>query len=634
MPDLHELLERRAERFVPADDGLARLRDRSRRRARVRRIEVSLLVLALATAAGAGLWRAFSVVRAPEPVKTPSTTAVPKIIATIVLPRGSDAATELVGAGPYLWYTGNDGSLRRIDPRTNRPTGQPLYCSMRPFAAFGSLWATGDNDNGCLPGSQTNVRLWRLDATTGSILQERTLDVPAAFGGARQIIPGEDGQLWVASFPEWGTGDHDVGLPSHSLLTRIDPTTMRATGHVEFGKYDIRIAGGLGSIWVSEAPTTGPGTLLRLDPDTLTTSARVSVGRDPSMAVFGESVWVPNLQDGTVSRIDPATNLVMDTIVVPDGVSNAVVAPDGIWTVGIERGVLSRIDPTTGSVTARIEIPVPRSSEVFPPTFAFGSVWVASPDQRTIWRVEPGARTEAPLVTQTPSPRSSPSPSASPTPSFDNGAPCPVPPVGVRRACVTSAQGDLDGDGRTDTISVFAWPLDRQRYPLAWHIEADTAHGTRSTRTIGGGTPPGSYPKIIGLFDANGDGRDEAFVRVDGGATNDVVELFFVLGGRLQPVQEVGPFGSRTFSFMVGGSIFEGSGAQCTAPSGQPRRLLVLGAASSDATMFHWTVDTLIWDHDVLHLAGHRSGTIHRQGDNDPRLGRFWVLNCGSVQAV
>jgi hypothetical protein len=638
MPDLHDLLERRAERFEPSTDedeaGLRRVRERARARARTRRFGVVGLAFVLVAGAGVGLWWAFTPVRSLQPVRTPTSPPAgtsPRIIATIDLPRGSDAPTNLLAAGGYLWYNGNDGSLRRIDPGTNRPVGKPLYCSMSPFVAFGSLWAIGDNDNACLSGSNRDFRLWRLEPRTGRILSEAPVDVPAAYGGPRQVVAGEDGNLWIASFPEWGTGDGDRGMPAHSLLTRIDPRTMRATGSVEFGKFDIAIGSGFGSIWVSETgpgPPQGTPALQRIDPKTMKSGARIPVGTDPGPPAFGfGSAWVANRLDNTVSRIDPVANAVIDTIDVPDGgLFTLAVAPDGVWALGDGRDVLSRIDPVTDRLTARIGIPVPVTYSVSPPTYAFGSIWVASWDHRTVWRIAPGSP-----VSIAPSPSPSPSPAPTPTQaaSIADGGPCPKPPPGEPRACVTTAHGDLDGDGLLDTVSVFAWPIDGQRRPLAWHAETTLASGGTSVASIGGRTPPGSYPRVLGLFDASGDGRDEAFIKVNGGATNDVIELFGVLGGQLLPVREAG---RGVLTLTVGGSIFEGDGAECTAPPGGPRRLVVASAVSSDATIFHWTETTLIWDSAVLRFGGSRSGTIHRHGDNDPRLQRFWVLRCGPVR--
>src|SRR5262249_15126866 len=100
MPDLHELLDRRAAEFEPTGPGLGAVRERAGRRSRARRLEAATLAIALAVGAGVGLWRAFSPGAAPQPVRTPPPQPLrPGIIATIALHRGIDMPTDLVAAG-------------------------------------------------------------------------------------------------------------------------------------------------------------------------------------------------------------------------------------------------------------------------------------------------------------------------------------------------------------------------------------------------------------------------------------------------------------------------------------------------------------------------------------------------------
>ena len=64
------------------------------------------------------------------------------------------------------------------------------------------------------------------------------------------------------------------------------------------------------------------------------------------------AVWVPNLEDGTVQRIDPATNTVVATIPVL-GAYGIGVDPTTVWVVDLD-GKVSRIDPLTNTVTTSI----------------------------------------------------------------------------------------------------------------------------------------------------------------------------------------------------------------------------------------------------------------------------------------
>ena len=67
------------------------------------------------------------------------------------------------------------------------------------------------------------------------------------------------------------------------------------------------------ALWVS----TEANDVVRLDPATGAVLARIPVGANPlASAWVGGELWVPNIDDGTISVIDPATNSVRTTFAV------------------------------------------------------------------------------------------------------------------------------------------------------------------------------------------------------------------------------------------------------------------------------------------------------------------------------
>ena len=75
----------------------------------------------------------------------------------------------------------------------------------------------------------------------------------------------------------------------------------------------------------------------------------ISVGNGPSALAVGEgAVWVVNRHDGTLSRIDPATNAVAGRA------ASAAIRPrspsgqGAVWVAGGEEGTVVRVDPGTG----------------------------------------------------------------------------------------------------------------------------------------------------------------------------------------------------------------------------------------------------------------------------------------------
>ncbi|MEI7745771.1 MAG: hypothetical protein WCK58_18700, partial [Chloroflexota bacterium] len=121
---------------------------------------------------------------------------------------------------------------------------------------------------------------------------------------------------------------------------------------------------GFGSLWI---PAVGSkGWVIRLDPYLGAVQARIRVGDSPrSIAIAGDSVWVANDAGdasrtfhgaNTLSRIDPITNKVIDTVKVEVGGSiaggfGAIWVPDMQYGTG--NGTLAKVDARTGRVVAR-----------------------------------------------------------------------------------------------------------------------------------------------------------------------------------------------------------------------------------------------------------------------------------------
>lgn len=101
-------------------------------------------------------------------------------------------------------------------------------------------------------------------------------------------------------------------------------------------------------------------------------TATIPVGADPKAIAVGHgSVWLQNDDDGTISRIDPATNAIVATIPIaapadpflderahirtatPDMAVDAI----SVWAIKPEEQAVVRIDPLTNSVVATIPLP-------------------------------------------------------------------------------------------------------------------------------------------------------------------------------------------------------------------------------------------------------------------------------------
>lgn len=147
-------------------------------------------------------------------------------------------------------------------------------------------------------------------------------------------------------------------LPDNGLVAEAVPT----------GSGSVGVAATTDAVWVTRELSEG---LIRLDPATNEVAAQIDVGKQPTVvAATASAAWVSNEGDGTVSRIDPATNTVSATITVgspagtglsgvsPDGLfdQGIAAADDGIWVANITDRTVVRIDPESSEVEATIQL--------------------------------------------------------------------------------------------------------------------------------------------------------------------------------------------------------------------------------------------------------------------------------------
>ena len=76
------------------------------------------------------------------------------------------------------------------------------------------------------------------------------------------------------------------------------------------------------------------GTLARIDPATNKVVAEIYVARGSYMAAFGEgAVWVTSTDGNLVSRVDPNTNLLTDSIPVGKAPRFLAIGEGAVWTL-------------------------------------------------------------------------------------------------------------------------------------------------------------------------------------------------------------------------------------------------------------------------------------------------------------
>jgi YVTN family beta-propeller protein len=142
-------------------------------------------------------------------------------------------------------------------------------------------------------------------------------------------------------------------------------------------------AGGLGGVRANHVGL--------IDPDTNEIVAEIPAGIRPGpIDVFGGSVWVGNLQDRNLTRIDAKQRSAAATVSLDDRTPTGIaVAPDALWVAHGARGELSRVDPQFGRVTNTIEVTgTAFGTQSGAVTVDAGAVWAVYADS-TLARIDP-----------------------------------------------------------------------------------------------------------------------------------------------------------------------------------------------------------------------------------------------------
>jgi len=303
------------------------------------------------------------------PPTTPPTTPPGTSAPPTTGPTGSPVApgarpvvedTVKVGGLPFgvardatsVWVANQgSGTVSRVDPDTHRVTTRNDVPNAFEIAAgLGSVWVTDQRQT-----------LYRLDPAGGS---------PQAIhmqGGAFGVTLGF-GSVWVTN---------DKG----NTVTRLDPSG-KVLGRIPTGNTPHGIAAGTDSVWVANES----GTVTRIDPETGTRSAQISLNGDEAfqLAEASGSVWVTNGISKLI-KIDPARNEVADVVNVSGGSFDVIGGFGSVWLSKAGNNTLVRIDPDTDAEADSLEVgSSPRLIAVGPE-----GLWVASGDTRQVYLVHP-----------------------------------------------------------------------------------------------------------------------------------------------------------------------------------------------------------------------------------------------------
>jgi YVTN family beta-propeller protein len=137
-------------------------------------------------------------------------------------------------------------------------------------------------------------------------------------------------------------------------------------------------------IWIVSAVSS---TVSRLDPQTFDVRQTIAVGNGPSGIAIGRgAVWVTNGLEGTVSRIDPKANKVVQTVPVGNGPAAIAYGLGLIWVANRADQTVTEVDPRTGNVLDTLAA----GTDAAAIAAGDGAVWVVDQARGRVARLEPG----------------------------------------------------------------------------------------------------------------------------------------------------------------------------------------------------------------------------------------------------
>ncbi len=206
------------------------------------------------------------------------------------------------------------------------------------------------------------------------------VQIPAAALKSEAEFPVE-GPGWIAT-----AGSILIESKTKDSLIRIDPKTNKPLDPVAGLKKPCSgTITAFGSLWIPNCETR---TLTRMDPKTFKVSATLAIGAADVMmglAATADSVWMLTDSRTTLSRIDPGQNQVVGEIRLPAGCNDMAFGEGSLWITCLTENKLYRVNPATNLVEKRIDV------SAGPRALALGenSVWVLCEKEGKVDRVDP-----------------------------------------------------------------------------------------------------------------------------------------------------------------------------------------------------------------------------------------------------
>lgn len=238
------------------------------------------------------------------------------------VPVGKAPCSGIAYGFGSLWVPNcGDKTVSRVDAATNQVVAT---VPVGPANSEGGIAVTGDAV--WLPTGETGNQVARIDPKTNTVVA--LIPVPE---GSHTADAGE-GAVWVT-------------CSKSNILTRIDPNSNRVTHSIEVGPNPRFLTVGEGFVWTLNQ---GDGTVSQVDPSSFKTIRQIQVGvpgGGGEISAAAGSVWLTVFQI-PISRIEVATGKVTHQFAGPGG--DAILYAHGsVWLSNLREQNIWRVDPAT-----------------------------------------------------------------------------------------------------------------------------------------------------------------------------------------------------------------------------------------------------------------------------------------------
>jgi streptogramin lyase len=206
------------------------------------------------------------------------------------------------------------GRVVRVNPGTNGVVRRFPFAS-RPFGlayGAGSVWIADRSLN----------TLGRINPRTSRVVKKIKIGFSSygvAFGA---------GSVWVTS-------------ETDGTVRRVSPKKNRVTAKIRVGRTPNGVVYAFGSIWVADL---GRGTLFRINVKTNCVTKKINVAKADWITRSSDALWISS-EAGEITRVDPASGTIVATIPVGANPLGSAWINGELWVPNIDDGTISIVDP-------------------------------------------------------------------------------------------------------------------------------------------------------------------------------------------------------------------------------------------------------------------------------------------------